>query len=180
MTQLPQDSPDSSLTTGELLDVAARFKDAMAHVATPVAVVTTENAGTPFGTTVSAFASLSMDPPMILVSLDRSSRLLAEVRHSKKFAVNVLGAHQEDVARRFAKKSDDKFSGLAWRYERDLPQIDSAVGWIACTVSSFIDGGDHIVLLGRVYAVDHAEIAPLTYHLRSFGTHFILQEMGTP
>jgi flavin reductase (DIM6/NTAB) family NADH-FMN oxidoreductase RutF len=82
--------------------VQAGFREAMAMVCTPVAVVTAQRSGVPFGTTVSAFTSLSMDPPMLLVSLDRGSGLLAVIRDVGQFGVNVLSNQQADLATNFA------------------------------------------------------------------------------
>jgi flavin reductase (DIM6/NTAB) family NADH-FMN oxidoreductase RutF len=87
----------------------ARFLDTMASACSSVSVVTTVAAGVPHGTTVSAFCSLSVNPPMILVSLDNTSRLLCHVRDSGRFGLNLLASDQSDLARRFATKAGDKF-----------------------------------------------------------------------
>ena len=90
----------------------ARFLDTMASACSSVSVVTTVAAGVPHGTTVSAFCSLSVNPPMILVSLDNTSRLLRHVRDSGRFGLNLLASDQSDLARRFATKAGDKFAGV--------------------------------------------------------------------
>ena len=92
-------------------DLIARFRDAMATVCTPVAVVTAMDGHRPHGTTVSAFASLSMTPPSLLVSLDRGSELLGLVLGSGFFGMNVLGSSQSGLAGKFARKGADKFDG---------------------------------------------------------------------
>lgn len=89
--------------------VADAFRHVMAGVCTPVSVVTALDGDRPHGTTVSAFASLSMEPPMVLVALDRKSDLLALVRGSGLFGVNVLGSEQSALATRFARKGIAKF-----------------------------------------------------------------------
>lgn len=91
-------------------ELAATFRDAMAGVCTAVSVVTAMDGERPHGTTVSAFASLSMAPPMVLVALDRGSELLALVRAEGRFGLNVLGADQASCAARFARKGQDKFA----------------------------------------------------------------------
>lgn len=153
-------------------DLATAFREVMAGVATPVSVVTSMGDGLPHGTTVSAFASLSMNPPMVLVSLDRGSDLLALVRETGRFGVNVLGADQAAVALAFAKKGGPgKFSGVPWEADHDLPRLPGAPGWLACDVADLVDGGDHVVALGIVVAAGNVEGRPLTYHGRIFGTH---------
>lgn len=157
----------------------ARFRDVMAGVATPVSVVTAMSGaggdGVPHGTTVSAFASLSMNPPMVLVSLDRASDLLAVIRDTSRFGVNVLGSDQSALALAFATKGGTgKFAGVRWEIDADLPRLPGAPGWLACDVSALVDGGDHVVVLGTVVAAETTEGAPLTYHGRVFGTHAAL------
>ncbi|WP_369255363.1 flavin reductase family protein [Geodermatophilus amargosae] len=157
-------------------DLQQRFRKVMAGVATPVSVVTSMGDGLPHGTTVSAFASLSMDPPMVLVSLDRSSELLALVRETGRFGVNVLGSTQSRLALAFAKKTGTgKFNGIPWEVSDDLPRLPGAPGWLACDVAALVDGGDHVVALGRVLAAETTDGKPLTYHLREFGTHAVLE-----
>lgn len=150
------------------------FKDVMAGVATPVSIVTAlAHNGAPCGATVSAFSSLSVSPPMVLVSLDRRSRTLEVIRESGRFGLNVLGADQGGLAMSFAAKGGaDKFRGTSWSIEHGLPRVARASAWIASTVADFADGGDHVIVLGRVDAAEAAAgRAPLVYHRRRFGTH---------
>ncbi len=168
MSTAPQDAPDATL--------ADRFREVMAGVATPVSVVTSMADGLPHGTTVSAFASLSMDPPMVLVSLDRGSDLLALVRESGRFGVNVLGSTQSALALAFARKGGTgKFNGVRWDVDHDLPRLPGAPGWLACDVATLVEGGDHVVALGTVVAAETLDGPPLTYHGRVFGTHAALE-----
>src|SRR3954468_2305400 len=98
------------------------FREVMAGVCTPVAVVTAMSDGLPHGTTVSAFASLSMNPPMVLVSLDRGSELLSLIQQSRRFGVNVLGSTQSALALTFARKGGvGKFADVPWDVDHDLP-----------------------------------------------------------
>ncbi|WP_067672387.1 flavin reductase family protein [Nocardia miyunensis] len=155
-------------------ELAAAFKDAMAAVCTPVAVVTAMDGERPHGTTVSAFASLSMAPPSLLVSLDRGSDLLALITASGEFGVNILGHNQSRLAARFARKGPEKFDGVAWSRTDGVPRLDGAPGWFACRVAQAVEAADHVVLMGEVHAVASAPAAPLTYHARVFGTHRVL------
>ena len=147
------------------------FREVMAGVCTPVSVVTTMVDGHPHGTTVSAFASLSLRPPMVLVSLDAGSDLLAMVRETERFGVNILGSDQSPLAMGFARKGSTKFDGVPWTIRHGLPRIGNAPGWLACDVQTFVNGGDHVVLLGSVVDAEVADGMPLTYHARTFGTH---------
>jgi flavin reductase (DIM6/NTAB) family NADH-FMN oxidoreductase RutF len=157
-------------TTG--VNHANAFREVMASVCTPVTVITALRDQTPFGTTVSAFASLSVAPPMVVVALDRNSDLLRVVSDSHRYGVNVLGKEQADVARRFATKGGpDKFSGVGWYEDHELPRLPDASGFLACDVAEFVDGGDHVLLLGTVSSVTAGRGGPLTYHGRRFGTH---------
>jgi flavin reductase (DIM6/NTAB) family NADH-FMN oxidoreductase RutF len=167
---------------GSLLESAEpqlRFREVMSRVATPVAVVTALDDGRPHGTTVSAFASLSMTPPMVLVSLDRGSDLLALVRRSGRFGLNVLEASQSALALAFAAKGGTaKFQGVPWVLADDLPRLPGVTGWLACAVENLVEGGDHVIALGRVVSADCCDGSPLTYHARVFGTHTVLDAAG--
>ncbi|MCQ4121049.1 flavin reductase family protein [Rhodococcus tibetensis] len=157
-------------------DFTSEFRDAMASVCTPVTVVTALDGARPHGTTVSAFASLSMNPPMVLVALDRGSDLLAVVREHGRFGINVLGHGQDGLALTFARKGSDKFDGIGWSLSAGVPRIDGAPGWVACSVADLVEGGDHVVVLGHVEHADRGDHPPLTYHRRTFGTHSAEQE----
>ena len=153
--------------------LAEEFRAVMAGVPTPVSVVTTLTGGRPHGTTVSAFASLSMTPPMVLASLDRGSELLARLGEGGVFGVNVLGSEQAPLAVRFARKGGEKFSGVDWAVDTGAPRLTGSPGWLACTVSQLVDGGDHVVVLGEVRAAATDGGPPLTYHARTFRTHAV-------
>ncbi|MHA4852761.1 flavin reductase family protein [Rhodococcus sp. MSC1_016] len=152
------------------------FKEAMAHVATPVAVVSSVDGGLPVGTTVSAFMSLSMTPPMVLVSLDKGSETLELVATSRRFGLNILASDQTSTALKFAKKGGvGKFNGVRWDLDHEVPRITGVAGWVACTVKQIVEGGDHMIVLGSVVAAEHVHGEPLTYHGRAFGTHSAIE-----
>lgn len=150
-----------------------QFRDAMAAVASPVAVVTAMDGERPHGTTVSAFASLSLTPPMVLVSLDNRSQLLAIIRRTGRFGINILGIHQAGLAAAFARPGADKFDDVIWSPSADLPRLPGSAAWITAEVDEYVTAGDHTVLLAHVRAAEPGEEGPkpLTYHQRSFGTH---------
>ncbi|OLT18834.1 flavin reductase [Pseudonocardia sp. CNS-139] len=144
----------------------------MSAVCSPVSVVTTCVRGQPFGTTVSAFASLSMDPPMVLVALDNRSDLLAAVGETRTFGLNVLSHDQAHLAVAFARKGGPaKFDGVAWSPDGDVPRLLGTTGFLSCRVADVVPGGDHVVVLGTVRTADTRPGPPLTYHARAFGTH---------
>jgi flavin reductase (DIM6/NTAB) family NADH-FMN oxidoreductase RutF len=133
--------------------------------------VTTLDDGAPLGSTVSAFASLSMEPPMLLVSLDNRSTLLARLHIESVVGVNVLAAHQDQIALRFAQKGSDKFADIPWQVEDGAPALADRHAWVAMSVTQLVEAGDHTLVLGRVEAADASSGAALTYWQRTFGTH---------
>jgi flavin reductase (DIM6/NTAB) family NADH-FMN oxidoreductase RutF len=152
------------------------FREVMASVCTPVSVVTAMSGNLPHGTTVSAFASLSMNPPMVLVSLDLGSELLAIVRQTGQFVLNVLGSGQSALAMTFARKGGAaKFADVPWEVEAGVPRIPGAGGFLVCGVARLVPGGDHVIVLGDVLDARAAHGQPLTYHARVFGTHVALE-----
>jgi flavin reductase (DIM6/NTAB) family NADH-FMN oxidoreductase RutF len=158
------------------VEVRTAFLDAMSDVCAPVSVVTTTLDGRPHGTTVSAFCSLSATPPMVLVSLDNTSRLLADILLTRRFGLNVLAHDQSAVARRFASKDEDKFVGIEFDDADGAPRLIGMTAWVSCTVEETTIGGDHTVLFGRVQEAVSRHAAPLTYHSRAFGTHSPLEQ----
>jgi flavin reductase (DIM6/NTAB) family NADH-FMN oxidoreductase RutF/dTDP-glucose pyrophosphorylase len=145
------------------------FAETFSRVPSPVSVVTTFSAeGRPHGTTVSAFCSLSADPPLVLVALDRASELLGLLRKSGRFGINLLGAGQDEIGRICARKGPDKFDGLSWHEDGGLPRVDGAAAWLACEVEDVLPGGDHLIVVGLVTACETDEGDPLVYHLRAF------------
>ncbi|MGH3249595.1 MAG: flavin reductase family protein [Trebonia sp.] len=165
-----------SQATGEPSALQGAFREVMASVCTPVSVVTAMAGGLPHGTTVSAFASLSMNPPMVLVSLDLGSELLAVVRQTGQFGLNVLGSGQSALAMTFARKGGaGKFADVPWDIEAGVPRLPGAGGFLVCRVARLVPGGDHIIVLGDVLTARAGRSEPLTYHGRVFGTHVALE-----
>jgi 3-hydroxy-9,10-secoandrosta-1,3,5(10)-triene-9,17-dione monooxygenase reductase component len=132
------------------------FRDAVGAFATGVTVVTATAPGGPAGLTTNAFASLSLDPQLVLVCFERSSRTLPVVRSSGRFAVNVLRAGQEDVAAVFASRrvAAEKFAEVTHAEAHGLPVLDGALAWLACDLVELLPGGDHEIGVGSVTALD--------------------------
>jgi flavin reductase (DIM6/NTAB) family NADH-FMN oxidoreductase RutF len=142
------------------------FKAAMASFAAGVTVVTTlDAAGKPHALTATAFSSLSAEPPLCLVCVDKRSRTHAPLVARKHFAVNILSSHQRAVSARFAGTDDDKFTGVAWSAGRmtGCPVIHDALATLECEVQSIYEGGDHDIFVGRLVAVQVRKGDPLVY-----------------
>lgn len=151
--------------------LALSFREAMAHVSAPVSIVTTTRDGVPYGSTVSAFASLSVHPPMVLLALDNRGSLIGHIRASGRLGLNVLSAGQEALARRFATPGlSNRFEGVEWADDNGLPRLAGTTDWLRCDRLVFEPGGDHTVLLATVSAADTSGLPALTYYLRRFGS----------
>ncbi|CAH0245514.1 flavin reductase family protein [Rhodococcoides fascians] len=147
------------------------FRNVAGHFTSGVTIITTESDSRLFGTTVSAVASLSMDPPMMLVCLNKSSSTHDAVRERGRFAVNILALEQRDFAGRFATKGADKFRDVpVVRSERGLPLIEGALASIECRVVNAVPGGTHTVFIGEVLDARSRPGEPLTYFRGQFGS----------
>jgi flavin reductase (DIM6/NTAB) family NADH-FMN oxidoreductase RutF len=141
------------------------FRRLLGHFASGVTVVTTtDSERRPTGLTVSAFASLSLDPPLVLVCVDHKSQTYPWLIETGRFAVNILRLEQEAVSRRFASQRLDKFDGVPYRLGAgSLPVLEEALAHLECrTVATHVEG-DHTILVGRVEGGQVAEGQPLLY-----------------
>lgn len=154
------------------------FRELMSGVCAPVTVVTAlTGTGRPCGSTVSSFTSLSLDPPLVSVALDRGSSLLPHLQPGDRVGVNILGAHQQELAAAFARRRPlhgDKFDGVAWHLRAGVPHLPGSAGWTAGRVERHLDGGDHVLLVVLVEEAAPTALAPLVYARRVFGTHSLL------
>jgi flavin reductase (DIM6/NTAB) family NADH-FMN oxidoreductase RutF len=143
-----------------------QFRTALTAYATGVTVITAIGENGPSGATANAVTSLSLDPPLMLACLDRGSRTLNAVRAQGRFGVNALAAGQEELARRFAGKGTEaeKWDGVEWAEDEQLPRLPGALMWVACELRDLIDGGDHLILTGSVLAADSRVGQPLLFH----------------
>lgn len=149
------------------------FRAVMGAFPTGVIVVTTNGPdGTPKGLTTQSFLSVSTEPPLLLVSLDKTSRTLQSVLGSRAFVVNFLAAGRDDLARRFASKEEDKFSSVAWQPSaaaKGSPVLaDDSVAYAECLVERTIDAGDHVLIIGSVEGGAVLSGAPLMYYRRRY------------
>lgn len=147
--------------------MARQLRDCLGHFATGVSVVTCAGGGQPHGATVNAFASVSLDPPLVLVSLGRHTRACAFLA-GNPFTVNVLHAHQHDLALRFAGHSTG--TTVTWTHPHDhlAPRLTDALAYLACTPWRVYDGGDHLLYLGRVEEFGYTGGEPLLFYRGRF------------
>lgn len=151
---------------------AAEFRRILGHWGTGVAVVTARPPGArPWGLTANAFSSASLDPPLVLVCVDRSANTHEILRGAGTFAVSVLAADQERLARRFATAAvGDRFEGVAWHTETTgSPVLDGAVGWVDCRLWAEYPAGDHTIFVGEVIAGDAVDRTPLLFYRGGYG-----------
>jgi flavin reductase (DIM6/NTAB) family NADH-FMN oxidoreductase RutF len=148
------------------------FLQAMASVATSVTVISTSDPAGAHATTVSAFASLSLNPPMVMFALDRNSELLARLQRTRRVGVSILAEGQSDVALACARKGPDKLDHVPWENDHGLPRIRDALAFLVCDTVEEFPGGDHVIVTGRVVHVQVSADAntPCVYFGRTFAS----------
>jgi flavin reductase ActVB len=150
--------------TGEL---AEQFRDAMASLASGVAVITARRSdGHPCGLAATSVSAFSASPPSVLASVAHSSRCHAALVESARFGIHILRADEEPVARVFAGKGDDKFGGLDWDWDGEVPRLGGALAYLRCEHGATFERYDHSILIGDVEAVRLGEGVPLLYARR--------------
>lgn len=165
-----QVAPEAPLAAAD----ARRLRTAFAAFVTGVTVVTV-GGRTPHGMTANAFTSVSLDPPLVLVCVDRDARMHQALPRADGFGVSVLAAHQEGIARHFASGGRPRglaqFATVGWSpgSHTGAPLIDGALAWFECTLWGSYGGGDHSIFVGRLLAVDrHDHAPPLLFFDRTF------------
>ena len=147
---------------------SAAFRKACGLWVSGVSVVTTINSkGIPFGLTMNAVTSLSLEPAMLLVCVDKNSDTLAPMLETLCFCINVLSNAQQELSGHFAKKGDNKFEGVSWSAKPNgAPVLDGSLATFICSVAHVYEGGDHKIICGEVEQVAHnssADTEPLIY-----------------
>ncbi|MFP6663993.1 MAG: flavin reductase family protein [Deltaproteobacteria bacterium] len=145
---------------------ANEFRTVMGHFATGVTVITTRDSeGNFLGLTANAVASVSLDPPLILVCLDKRAESYSAFGTSGAYNVNILTKDQEPLSRTFAKSGGDKFAGLGYTLaDNGIPVLNGSLAHLACEIRNEVEAGDHTIYIGEVkeIAMDH-EANPLLY-----------------
>lgn len=153
----------------------SRFRHVLGHLASGVSVVTSlDRDGEPCGLTATSVCSVSLEPTLVLVSVDRASGTHAGLLATGVYGVNLLAADQASLAVRFAGDEADKFRDLEWQAgTTGAPLLDDVPGWLDCTVVREVVAGDHTVFIGQVEAArmrERDDVRPLVYHLGRYGT----------
>lgn len=143
-----------------------QFRQLLGRFATGVTIVTTRApSGDPVGMTASSVASVSLEPPLVLVSVDHRNDMHDALAGATHFVLNVLGADQEALARRFAETESDRFRGVSYRENaRGIAVLDGVVAHIDCEKHEAVPGGDHTVFFGLVVGGDATDRRPLLYY----------------
>ena len=128
-------------------DAGAAFRQVLGHFCTGVTVITTTG---PYGFACQAFAALSLTPPLVLFCPSRSSVTWPAIERAGHFCVNVLADGQQELARRFGTKGDDKCAGVGWSSSPAGPVLDGALTWVECAVQAVHEAGDHYLVTGLV------------------------------
>lgn len=159
--------PTDIAGNAEAQAAARRFRDVLGRFCTGLAVVTSTYDGEPVGLTCQSFASVSLEPPLVMFVPARTSRAWPVIHRAGRFCANFLGRDQEDVATVMASKGADKFAGVGWQPSPRLgtPLLDGVLGYVDCTVQAVHEAGDHYVVIGRVHdlAVSDEAGDPLLY-----------------
>lgn len=137
-----------------------------------VAVGALGSDGAPVGMAVNSFTSISLDPPLVAISVANTSRTWPQFAHSASIGLSVLGHTQELVSRQLAAREGDRFAGISWQAdEQGAVHFPGAALWLSCTVHSQLPGGDHTIVLLEVSDVEYfAEREPLLFHHSRYRT----------
>lgn len=142
----------------------SNFKQAMSNFATGITVITSSDEENQFGLTVNAFSSVSIEPLMILICLDKKTRLLPKIKQKGQFVVNILSDKQSDLIWEFAQKDkrQKKFSN-EFSEKFNLPILKDSISILECQISQIVEAGDHEVILAEVITIVNSELQPLIY-----------------
>src|SRR5579872_6639811 len=163
--------PANELASGSSQIDPRDFRNALGTYATGVTIVTAMGGdGKPYGLTCNSFASVSINPPLVLWSLGMFSQALAVFQNASYFAVNVLGISQRQLAAKFAKASPNKFDGVKWKPGLGkAPLIIDSVAHFQCRAANRYYGGDHVIFLGAVEAYTYNGKEPLLFARGGYG-----------
>jgi flavin reductase (DIM6/NTAB) family NADH-FMN oxidoreductase RutF/DNA-binding FadR family transcriptional regulator len=153
------------------------FRNVIGHLASGVTVITTFHDGCPFGTTASAVTSVSLEPPMLLICMNKQSETGRAIASSHRFAVNILSEDQADAAVQFARKGGDKFAGIAVdEGDAAVPLLRGALATLECRVAEEVTGGTHSVFVAQVDRASAGTGTPLAYFRGQFGRLELAQD----
>jgi len=149
------------------VEVEELFREAMASLASGVAVITARrDDGRPCGLAATSVASYSAHPPSLLVSISHKSRCHTALAGADRFGVHILRSDELELARVFAGKGDDKFAGLEWRWDGDVPELGGTLAYLRCRRADGFERYDHTVLIGDLDGGRLEQGHPLLYARR--------------
>ena len=142
------------------------FRAVLGRFASGVTIITTiDSDGRDQGMTVSAFSSLSLDPPLVLVCIDHAASLWPAFQQADRFAINILASTQEALSRRFSSKEGDRFDGVGFtRGTTGVALLDDTLASVECTVATRVMQGDHSIIVGHVEGGTARDLQPLLYY----------------
>src|SRR3989442_12278651 len=153
------------------------FRQIIGNFASVVTVITTREQGTNYGLTASAMTSLTPDPPMLLVCINKNTGTQAAISRTRTFGVNILDEDQTDLAYQFAKPQADKFQGVDFSYgSLGVPLLTGALAHIECRVAADVEAGTHKVFLAEVEQAEATTGSPLTYFRGKMGRFEMVQD----
>ncbi len=146
------------------LELDELFREAMTHLASGVAVITARRPdGQPCGIAATSLTSYSAHPPSLLVSVAHTSRCHSALTTSERFGVHILRADEMEVAHVFAGKGDDKFAGLDWRWDGEVPELRGTIAYLRCRRAANFERYDHTILIGDIESGRFQHGEPLLY-----------------
>ncbi len=154
---------------------SSQFREVMGRFATGVTIVTVQESDVLHGMTVNSFTSVSLEPMLTLICLDKGATTTEILRRTVKFTVNILHTDQKHLARRFAESDNerDRFDGIGYTIsEEGTPILDDVLGYLTCTVINIVEGGDHYIFIGEVVDLAYAENdrQPLLYYRGNYNS----------
>lgn len=163
---------NSSKENKELVPLVEQdqFKHVIGHFASGVSIITVRNNGVDFGITASAVSSVSVEPPMLLVCVNKSTGTCHAISAAESFTVNIMNEAQKDLALQFARANTEKFKNVDYSYgELGNPVLDHTLAHLECRVVEEVTGGTHSVFLAEVQNAHAASSNPLVYYRGKFG-----------
>jgi 3-hydroxy-9,10-secoandrosta-1,3,5(10)-triene-9,17-dione monooxygenase reductase component len=149
----------------------AVFRKVLGHLPTGVTVITADGVDGPVGMACNSVSSVSLDPPLISLCPARTSETWPALRDCRRFCVNVMANHHEDVTRAFARKGVDPVAGIAHHRRVGGPALEDAVAWLDCEIRAEHEAGDHFIVVAQVVALNaRPDVAPLVFFRGSYGT----------
>lgn len=147
------------------------FRKALGSYPTGVTVVTAyDEENNPMGLTVNSFASVSLDPLLILWSIDKGVSTYDEFLKTDRFTINILASDQKELCNLFASRGVDRFGACDWeKSELDLPILKDTLATLQCKVHNKVEAGDHTIMIGEVIDIENRDKEPLLYHKRAIG-----------